>query len=756
MKFKKTIKILIMKKMFKTINQKPWKLFLFGSMMLLFSFTVKSQCNANFTNATIGNGTVSFTSTSTGSYPFSSYVWNFGDGYSGYGFTTTHSYLANNTYNAILYYTNYDSISGLFCKDSVVKPIIVSNVAPCNFNATLGYTIGASGLASFTCTSLQSPNISVSWNFGDGNFGTGSALNHVYISNGIFTVTALAHQLGTACYDTVSQMITITNSNGNPCANIANFSDTALSGGNVYFASTSVSVSPITSYVWNFGDGTLGSGASINHTYNFNSTYNVILYTTSFDSLLGITCSDSIVKQVVVTNANSNPCNTASIITYNYGANGLVNFTAFSPVMNPLLISYTWNFGDGNFGSGDSISHTYASNGTYGVYTVAHINGTTCYDTIFQNITVSNVGGLPCSINASFTSALGANGNVAFTNTTTGATFWSYSIWNFGDGTNTFNSGIGNVQHTYAFNGIYNIQLVVYDTILNCRDTVANAITVSNAIGGNCNANFIVSPDSSGGVWFISNSIGVAPNTSYVWSFGDGTAGFGQSINHLYNSNGQYTVTLIISTVDSFNNIFCFDSTSNQVIIGTACNANATFTMAPDSTAALTWMAMPVYAPTTVSAVWYWGDGTSTSGFNPSHTYLAPGIYNICVIVTDACGAMDTACITSNIMKSSNGSGLIYTVNVISNFTPLGIQNVINDNVKLNIYPNPSNGEFTISSKSETQFSVMNELGQIVKTEAINAANNFSVKVSGLNSGVYFIVANSQNTTYRKKIVVTK
>jgi photosystem II stability/assembly factor-like uncharacterized protein/PKD repeat protein len=632
------------------------------------------------------------------------------------------------------------------------------------------------------------------------------------------------------------------NTASNPCSINAGYSYRQGLNGNVKYTNTTLGALPTSTSNWYFGDGTSAAGSgtfNTQHTYSANGNYNVVLIVK--DSILN--CSDTINYSVNVTNANSNPCNTASIITYNYGTNGLVNFTAFSPVMNPLLISYTWNFGDGNFGSGDSISHTYTNNGTYNAFAVAHINGTTCYDTIFQNVVVSSIslcnispvanisygpngfatfqassnagawtsyiwhfgdGGIdsgsivthtyagtgpynvklyayiswfPCSdtlsiiatpglcnLTANFTSVNATAGSVNFTNTSINTNSNTMFRWDFGNGSIPSNGT--NASYTYNLNGQYNVELRAYhyDSIFNvfCLDTTVLNITVTNALNVGCDASFYYGPDSSGVYLFLSTSTGVMPNTTYTWSFGDGSFGIGESTTHTYSIIGVYNVTLVINSFDPLTGNICTDSITipaNITYAGAPCIASVNFTMVPDTSAALTWMAMPVYAPTTVSAIWYWGDGTSTAGFNPSHTYLAPGIYNICVIATDACGAMDTACITSNIMKSSNGSGLIYTVNVISNFTPQGalsIKNAVLDNIKLNVYPNPNSGEFTISAKSETQFSIMNELGQIIKTNATNAANNFSVKVSGLNSGVYFIVANSQNTTYRKKIVVTK
>ncbi len=59
------------------------------------------------------------------------------------------------------------------------------------------------------------------------------------------------------------------------------------------------------------------------------------------------------------------------------------------------------------------------------------------------------------------------------------------------------------------------------------------------------------------------------------------------------------------------------------------------------------------------------------------------------------------------------------------------------ENKLINVYPNPTSSILNIEVKDQTQISIINMLGEIVKTETINSASKLDV--SALNSGVYFI-----------------
>ncbi len=63
--------------------------------------------------------------------------------------------------------------------------------------------------------------------------------------------------------------------------------------------------------------------------------------------------------------------------------------------------------------------------------------------------------------------------------------------------------------------------------------------------------------------------------------------------------------------------------------------------------------------------------------------------------------------------------------------------NEINSNTTFAIYPNPTNSILNIEVKEQTQISIINVLGEVLKTETITGASKLDV--STLNNGVYFI-----------------
>jgi len=137
------------------------------------------------------------------------------------------------------------------------------------------------------------------WNFGDGNETTISAptnFSHTYTNPGVYTVT---HTVTSNTTKTASSVKTVTVINRNPVANFylttGNFVPMALIGfhSNSYEQDTGDN---ITSYSWNFGDGTRGSGEYVQHAYGRDGIYTVTLTVT--DSF-GKTSSTSAVITVV-------------------------------------------------------------------------------------------------------------------------------------------------------------------------------------------------------------------------------------------------------------------------------------------------------------------------------------------------------------------------------------------------------------------------------------------------------------------------
>ena len=81
-----------------------------------------------------------------------------------------------------------------------------------------------------------------------------------------------------------------------------------------------------------------------------------------------------------------------------------------------------------------------------------------------------------------------------------------------------------------------------------------------------------------------------------------------------------------------------------------------------------------------------------------------------------------------------------------------GIEESKTNNVFVNIYPNPSQGNFTIETGKEMQLKLINQLGQVIEVIQLNEKNNYKTSLSNLSNGVYFISGNDLN----KKVIVNK
>lgn len=72
------------------------------------------------------------------------------------------------------------------------------------------------------------------------------------------------------------------------------------------------------------------------------------------------------------------------------------------------------------------------------------------------------------------------------------------------------------------------------------------------------------------------------------------------------------------------------------------------------------------------------------------------------------------------------------------------------------IFPNPSSGEFSIKTKTNlSKVNVYSQTGALVKTiEVTDESNEVELKVSGLQSGVYFLELQNDSEKSWKKIIV--
>lgn len=126
-------------------------------------------------------------------------------------------------------------------------------------------------------------------------------------------------------------------------------------------ASGSTDDGAIVSYAWNWGDGTFGSGKITSHIYAAPGTYTISLTVTDN---YGLTDEES-VEITGITNLAPVAVIGAPSHGYVYKPVKFVGTSSYD--VDGSIVSYLWDFGDGEAGSGSVVEHAYDSEGSYEV-----------------------------------------------------------------------------------------------------------------------------------------------------------------------------------------------------------------------------------------------------------------------------------------------------------------------------------------------------------------------------------------------------
>ena len=317
-----------------------------------------------------------------------------------------------------------------------------------------------------------------------------------------------------------------------------------------------------------------------------------------------------------------------------------VNFSGVSNVPGPL--TWNWDFGDGNTGTGQNITHVFPSTPNQFTVTLTINNPSVCGGTATRSKIIVFNRVAPTS-NFGFTTSCN-NLSVAFHDSSTigaGAQIISYS-WDFGDG-NT--STAQNPTHNYLSYGTYNVRLIVQSNDqCNSKDTITKIVHVA--------AKPVANFTSVNGCYtqpfqFTNTSTIAAGNiTNWHWNFGDGNTSSLQHPVHNYAVAGTYTVKLVVTS--EFN---CVSDTITRIFLAGArpvvnfvvpaiCLLDATANFTNSTTVADT---------STLSYLWNFDDpnaipanpNTSTL-INPTHIYSAAAVYNVKLVTSTYLGCIDS------------------------------------------------------------------------------------------------------------------
>ncbi len=573
-----------------------------------FTVTGGSQCVTNnsylFTNASI-NAT--------------NYIWSFGDGATSTLPNPTHSYATAGTFTVTLTASNENgcTTSSTGTVTVVAKPTAAFSLN--NFNVcTSGNTV--------SLTNTSTGATSYLWDFGNGVLSNQANPTVTYSTAGTYTITLTATN-SNGCSDVATQTVTtvtkpiaaFTVVGGNQCVTNNSYS----------FNDNSTNTS---SYAWSFGDGTTSASNSPTHSYTTAGTYTVTLVVTS---ATGCTASSSssvtvVAKPTAAFNFNNfNACTSGNTVTLANTSTGATN--------------YLWDFGNGVLSNQTSPTVTYSTAGTYTI-TLTATNSNGCSETISKTVTTISKPTAIFTIANNATQCTG-NNNFSFVNNSVNAS--SYA-WNFGDGaTSTLNSP----SHTYTGSGTFTVTLTVSNSAGCSSSSIATVTILSKPTASfnlsnynACTSNNTISPNNTS-----TNA------TSYVWDFGDNILSAQPNPVHTYTNAGTYVVTLITTNSNG-----CSDTTKQSIAI--ANKPTSLFAIGGNSNQCINTnnFTFVNYSTNAASYIWNFGDGTTATTANTTHSYTSSGTYTITLTVASASGCSATS---SQTIVVNNKPDAAFTIN---------------------------------------------------------------------------------------------
>jgi gliding motility-associated-like protein len=382
-------------------------------------------------------------------------------------------------------------------------------------------------------------------------------------------------------------------------------------------ASIAYGTATISSWNWDFGDGTSSTEQNPTHTFDLPGNYVVSLTITDSNG-----CQNTFTSTIKINSPKAEFAISPAI-------GGSTPHTVFFTDQSVLPDTWSWKFGDGSTSTAQNPIHTYTSFGDFTTKLTVTDTIVGCSDFTEKLVKIAKpnsnftsntqFGCGPLTVNFEDTSTVSGNDTIES---------W---LWDFGDGTTSTEQ---NPTHIYENSGRYSVSL---KTTLSTTG-FTNTITKSNYIqvlGPNVNfttTNTTVGcPDLT--INFEDQTVPSSPAVSWAWNFGDGSVSNLQNPTHTYTTYGSYDVSLTVTDLDG-----CSRTLTKQAFVDTSDTIAPTAVCKP-FTAALNANGMVTISATAV-------DGGSTDNCKIASLTVTPNTFTcanigentVTLIVTDENG----------------------------------------------------------------------------------------------------------------------
>lgn len=454
------------------------------------------------------------------------------------------------------------------------------------------------------------------WDLGNGQLSNLQNPTAVYSTPGTYTITLVVRNANGTNGITKTNYITVYPS---PLVNFSADKLIACVPAEIQFQdqSTDTSDGTVNKWAWDFGDGTTSTLQNPVKSYSTTGFYTISLTITSTTGCAAATSRFRYIRVVSGIDADFT-ANADSICRAPFGV------TFKNETSGPGVLSYAWDFGNTGTSTLTNPSTSYAATGTYNVKLIA-TSEYGCSDTLTKPVSIT---GANTNFNAPDSACL--DKQVTFTNASAPTAISAF--WDFGDGTTSTQI---NAVKTFTSPGIYNVTL--YNTYARCSDSITKQITVlpTPAVDFTADKQYTCK-----GPFTVTFSDASPNAVAWLWNFGDGNTSTLQNPAHTYNANGQYNVTLRITTS------FGCEATiiKNQFIRIEKPVVN--ISNIPNG-GCIPFTFEPVHNVTTIDPVvsyfWDFGhNGATSTASAPSYVYTDSGTFTIKLRITTAGGCTDS------------------------------------------------------------------------------------------------------------------
>ena len=502
-------------------------------------------------------------------------------------------------------------------KDTVLYQLVVSpNTVRLNLVVNGNERMGCAPLTVKFNNNTRGGN-AFHWDFGDGNqLNTTEnieTITHEFTQPGKYKITLVGSNgcSDTTGYENIEVLVT-------PKVDFTPLPAEVCIGDSIYFRNEGVGLTGVT---WNFGDGNTSTLTNPKHAYTVANGYQV-----SMEGIIqyagGNVCKASVSKPVKVIPSLPGDFTASDLV------GNCVPFTiTFTNITKPSALT-KWDFGDGEFATGDIVSHTFRSNGDF-IVSMQSLHPQGC----------TYIASKPVKIQGPEGQFIYDYGYICKDKP---VRFEAYAIrttgykWVFGDG-DTLTTTNNVVYHVYRQSGVYipSVQLLREECGVWLRGQ--EQIKVDYYKAGfsfvqqrSCGNSLIAFQDTSRTAFGIKQ---------WQWDFGDGGTASVSKPQHSYVGTNTWPVRLIIYNVSG-----CSDTVQAPVFAKPNTPPSATIINNPTGCAR-----QPVHYTAVVNSEdpvtlysWTFSNGSSANGEVVTNAYGGSGIFTAKLIIGTQYGCYDT------------------------------------------------------------------------------------------------------------------